>query len=65
MVTALKVERMRKGIQQWRLASLIGISQADADYLEFVVNFRKPIFEPEPGCIVGVPSFGVQDGFGL
>ena len=37
----------------------------DADYFEFVVNFGEPIFEPEPGCIVGMPSFGVQDGFTL
>ena len=34
MVTALKVERLRKGIQQWRLASLIGISQAELSHYE-------------------------------
>ena len=34
MVTALKVERMRKGIQQWRLASLVGISQAELSHYE-------------------------------
>ena len=34
MVTALKVERLRKGIQQWRLASLVGISQAELSHYE-------------------------------
>ena len=37
----------------------------DADYLEFFVNFGEPIFEPEPGCIVGMSSFGVQNRFTL
>ncbi len=30
----------------------------NADYLELFESFRKPIFEPDPGCIVGMPSFG-------
>ena len=34
MVTALKVERVRKGVKQWRLASLIGISQAELSHYE-------------------------------
>jgi transcriptional regulator with XRE-family HTH domain len=34
MVTALKVERIRKGIKQWRLASLLGISQAELSHYE-------------------------------
>ena len=34
MVTALKVERVRKGIKQWRLASLIGISQTELSHYE-------------------------------
>lgn len=34
MVTALKVERVRKGIKQWRLASLLGISQAELSHYE-------------------------------
>ena len=34
MVTALKVERVRKGIKQWRLASLLSISQAELSHYE-------------------------------
>jgi len=34
MVTALKVERIRKGIKQWRLASLLGMSQAELSHYE-------------------------------
>jgi transcriptional regulator with XRE-family HTH domain len=34
MVTALKIERMRKGVRQWRLASLVGISQAELSHYE-------------------------------
>jgi hypothetical protein len=35
----------------------------DGDYFELSESFRKPIFEPDPGCIVCVPSFGEQNGF--
>jgi len=34
MVTALKIERVRSGIRQWRLASLVGISQAELSHYE-------------------------------
>lgn len=34
MVTALKMERTRSGIKQWRLASLIGISQTELSHYE-------------------------------
>ena len=29
MLTPLKAERMRKGIKQWRMSSILGISQAE------------------------------------
>jgi len=34
MVTTLKLERVRKGIRQWRLASLVGISQTELSHYE-------------------------------
>lgn len=34
MVTALKMERTRSGMKQWRLASLIGISQTELSNYE-------------------------------
>ncbi len=34
MLTQLKIERMRAGIKQWRLASLIGVSQAELSNYE-------------------------------
>ena len=34
MVTALKIERTRSGIKQWRLAALIGISQTELSHYE-------------------------------
>ena len=34
MVTALKIERVRKGMRQWRLASLVEISQAELSHYE-------------------------------
>ena len=34
MVTELKVERTKKGIKQWRLASLVGISQTELSHYE-------------------------------
>ena len=34
MVTALKLERVRSGMRQWRLASLVGISQAELSHYE-------------------------------
>lgn len=34
MVTALKLERVRKGIRQWRLAQLAGISQTELSHYE-------------------------------
>ncbi len=34
MVTALKVERVRKGIDQYRLAGLVGISQTELSHYE-------------------------------
>lgn len=34
MVTALKIERTRKGIKQWRLASIVGISQTELSHYE-------------------------------
>jgi hypothetical protein len=37
----------------------------DTDYLELFERFRKPIFEPGPGCKVCVPSFREQNGFTL
>lgn len=33
-VTELKMERTRSGIKQWRLASLIGISQTELSHYE-------------------------------
>ena len=33
-LTPLKLRRMEKGIKQWRLASLIGISQTELSYYE-------------------------------
>jgi hypothetical protein len=35
----------------------------DADNLKLFKRFRKPIFEPGPGCKVCVPSFREQNGF--
>jgi len=34
MVTALKLERVRSGMRQWRLASLVEISQAELSHYE-------------------------------
>jgi len=34
MVTTLKLERIKRGIQQWRLASLVGISQTELSLYE-------------------------------
>ena len=34
MITPLKLARMQKNIKQWRLASLIGISQAELSNYE-------------------------------
>ena len=34
MVTELKVERTKKGIKQWRLASRVGISQTELSHYE-------------------------------
>jgi len=34
MVTALKLERIKKGIKQWRLAQDIGISQSELSLYE-------------------------------
>ena len=34
MATALKIERVRKGMRQWRLASLVGISQTELSHYE-------------------------------
>jgi len=34
MATALKMERTRSGIRQWRLASLVGISQTELSHYE-------------------------------
>jgi DNA-binding XRE family transcriptional regulator len=34
MVTALKMERTRSGMKQWRLASLVGISQTELSHYE-------------------------------
>lgn len=34
MLTQLKIERMRIGVKQWRLASLVGVSQAELSYYE-------------------------------
>ena len=34
MVTALKLERVRRSIKQWRLASLVGISQTELSHYE-------------------------------
>jgi hypothetical protein len=35
----------------------------DGNDLELSESFRKPFCEPDPGRIVGVPSFGEQKGF--
>lgn len=34
MVTQLKIERTKSGIHQWRLASLVGISQSELSCYE-------------------------------
>jgi transcriptional regulator with XRE-family HTH domain len=34
MVTQLKLERTKSGIKQWRLASLVGISQSELSCYE-------------------------------
>jgi len=34
MVTELKMERTKSGIKQWRLASLVGISQTELSHYE-------------------------------
>lgn len=34
MVTVLKVEQTKSGIKQWRLASLVGISQTELSHYE-------------------------------
>ncbi len=34
MVTALKIERTKSGVKQWRLASLVGISQTELSHYE-------------------------------
>lgn len=34
MVTELKIERTRSGMKQWRLASLVGISQTELSHYE-------------------------------
>ena len=34
MVTVLKMERTRSGVKQWRLASLVGISQTELSHYE-------------------------------
>ena len=34
MVTVLKIERTRSGVKQWRLASLVGISQTELSHYE-------------------------------
>lgn len=34
MVTALKIERTKTGIKQWRLASLVGINQTELSHYE-------------------------------
>ena len=34
MLTPLKAERMKKGIRQWRLAQLIGISEQELSHYE-------------------------------
>jgi len=34
MTTALKLERIKKGMRQWRLASLVGISQTELSHYE-------------------------------
>ena len=33
-LTPLKLKRMERGIRQWRLASLVGISQTELSYYE-------------------------------
>jgi len=39
MVTQLKIERIKKGIKQWKLASSVGISQAQISHYE--VGMRR------------------------
>ena len=34
MVTELKIERTKKGVKQWRLASGVGISQTELSHYE-------------------------------
>lgn len=34
MLTPLKIERMKRGVQQWRLAQLIGISEQELSHYE-------------------------------
>lgn len=34
MTTALKIERVKKGVKQWRLAALVGISQTELSHYE-------------------------------
>ena len=34
MVTALKIERTKTGVRQWRLAQLCGISQTELSHYE-------------------------------
>jgi len=34
MVTELKLERIKRGMKQWRLASLVGISQTELSHYE-------------------------------
>ena len=36
-----------------------------AQHPKFLEHFRKPLREPEPGCIVGMASFRVHDGLYL
>lgn len=42
MTTELKIERIKKGIKQWRLASLVGISQTELSHYE-VGRRRCPV----------------------
>jgi DNA-binding XRE family transcriptional regulator len=34
MVTTLKLERIKRGLEQWRLASLVGITQTALSHYE-------------------------------
>jgi len=60
MVTALKVERVRKGIKQWRLASLVGISQAELSHYE---TGRRPCPADLQGKIAEVLECSVETLF--